>query len=158
MRSLTMLEDVRHSSSECTIIWGMQVSITSYLDVISSWCFWSEPAWAELKRRYEGRVQFEWKIALMDATGFPEDERAGRMVLSAQRHDDAVKSHAEARMVSAKSSGMSSAQSAGRSRARARHRRMTAFGSPWPQATLLEGRDTERLENGHRGGGARVAA
>jgi len=68
----------------------MQVSITSYLDVISSWCFWSEPAWAELKRRYEGRVRFEWKIALMDATGFPKTKeqakwfyrRSGTMVQS----------------------------------------------------------------------------
>lgn len=50
----------------------MQVSVTSYLDVISSWCYWSEPTWAELKRRYEGRVAFDWKIALMDATGFPK--------------------------------------------------------------------------------------
>src|ERR1700742_1252188 len=50
----------------------MQVSVTSYLDVISSWCFWSEPTWAELKRRFEGRVAFDWKIALMDATGFPK--------------------------------------------------------------------------------------
>jgi predicted DsbA family dithiol-disulfide isomerase len=49
----------------------MQISVTYYLDVISSWCFWSEPAWAELKKRYEGRVQFEWKIALMDSTGLP---------------------------------------------------------------------------------------
>src|SRR3978361_1144426 len=48
----------------------MQVSLTSYLDVISSWCFWSEPTWAELKRRYEGRVRFAWKIALMDRSGF----------------------------------------------------------------------------------------
>ncbi len=50
----------------------MQVSVTYYLDVISSWCFWSEPTWAELKRRYDGLVAFDWKIALMDATGFPK--------------------------------------------------------------------------------------
>lgn len=50
----------------------MQVSVTYYLEVISSWCFWSEPTWAELKRRYEDRVRFDWKIALMDATGFPK--------------------------------------------------------------------------------------
>jgi predicted DsbA family dithiol-disulfide isomerase len=49
----------------------MPISVTYYLDVISSWCFWSEPAWAELKRHYEGRVQFEWKLALMDPTGLP---------------------------------------------------------------------------------------
>ncbi len=49
----------------------MQIVVTYFLDVISSWCFWSEPAWAELKRRYEGKVQFEWKIALMDPSGLP---------------------------------------------------------------------------------------
>ncbi|PWT79914.1 MAG: disulfide bond formation protein DsbA [Acidobacteria bacterium] len=47
------------------------MTVTDYLDVISSWCFWSEPTWAELKRRYEGRVKFEWKIALMDPSGLP---------------------------------------------------------------------------------------
>ena len=49
----------------------MTISVTDYLDVISSWCFWSEPTWAELKRRYDGRVQFQWKIALMDPAGLP---------------------------------------------------------------------------------------
>jgi predicted DsbA family dithiol-disulfide isomerase len=49
----------------------MRIAVTYYLDVISSWCFWSEPAWAELKRRYEGRVEFHWKIALMDKSGLP---------------------------------------------------------------------------------------
>lgn len=49
----------------------MRLKITNYLDVISSWCFWAEPAWAELKRRYDGRADFEWKIALMDQTGLP---------------------------------------------------------------------------------------
>ena len=49
----------------------MTVTVTDYLDVISSWCFWSEPTWAELKRRYDGRVQFQWKIALMDPNGLP---------------------------------------------------------------------------------------
>ena len=49
----------------------MLITVTDYLDVISSWCFWSEPTWAELKKRYEGRVQFQWKIALMDPTGLP---------------------------------------------------------------------------------------
>src|SRR6516165_5409070 len=47
----------------------MTITVTDYLDVISSWCFWCEPTWAELKRRYDGRVQFQWKIALMDPTG-----------------------------------------------------------------------------------------
>ncbi len=49
----------------------MPISVTDYLDVVSSWCFWSEPTWAELKKRYEGRVQFQWKIALMDPNGLP---------------------------------------------------------------------------------------
>jgi predicted DsbA family dithiol-disulfide isomerase len=47
------------------------VKITFYLDVTSSWCFWAEPAWAELKRRYAGRAEFAWKLALMDASGLP---------------------------------------------------------------------------------------
>jgi len=49
----------------------MKITVTNYLDVISSWCFWSEPTWAELKKRYHGRVQFQWKIALMDPSGLP---------------------------------------------------------------------------------------
>jgi predicted DsbA family dithiol-disulfide isomerase len=49
----------------------MQVKITYYLDVASSWCFWAEPAWAALKERYTGRVEFDWKIALMDAASLP---------------------------------------------------------------------------------------
>ncbi len=44
----------------------MRITVTDYLDVVSSWCFWSEPTWAELKKRYDGRVEFQWKIALMD--------------------------------------------------------------------------------------------
>ncbi len=49
----------------------MRLAITYYLDVISSWCFWAEPAWSELKKRYEGKVEFGWKIALLDKTGLP---------------------------------------------------------------------------------------
>lgn len=49
----------------------MQITVTDYLDVVSSWCFWSEPSWAELKRRYQDRVQFQWKVALMDKEGLP---------------------------------------------------------------------------------------
>jgi predicted DsbA family dithiol-disulfide isomerase len=47
------------------------MKVTYYLEVISSWCYWAEPAWAELKERYVGRVEFEWKLALMDASGLP---------------------------------------------------------------------------------------
>jgi predicted DsbA family dithiol-disulfide isomerase len=44
---------------------------TLYLEVISSWCFWALPAWSELQKRYKDRVDFNWKIALMDPTGLP---------------------------------------------------------------------------------------
>jgi predicted DsbA family dithiol-disulfide isomerase len=50
---------------------GVNVTITYFLDVISSWCHWAEPAWVELKQRYAGRVTFQWKIALLDASGMP---------------------------------------------------------------------------------------
>jgi predicted DsbA family dithiol-disulfide isomerase len=50
----------------------MKITCTYYLEVVSSWCYWAEPAWAELKRRYAGQpVDFGWKIALMDASGLP---------------------------------------------------------------------------------------
>jgi predicted DsbA family dithiol-disulfide isomerase len=47
------------------------VRITYYLDITSSWCMWVEPVWAELRSRYENRCEFDWKIALMDASGMP---------------------------------------------------------------------------------------
>ena len=47
------------------------MKVTYYLEVISSWCYWAEPAWAELKQRYAGQVEFGWKLALMDASGLP---------------------------------------------------------------------------------------
>ena len=50
----------------------LPLKITNYLDVISSWCFWAEPMWTELKERYAGRVEFEWKIALVDESGMPK--------------------------------------------------------------------------------------
>src|SRR5436853_6562352 len=53
----------------------MHISITNYLDVMSSWCFWSQPTWAELKRRYADRVEFDWKIALMDPAGLPKSRK-----------------------------------------------------------------------------------
>lgn len=53
----------------------MRLTITYYLDVISSWCFWAEPAWAKLKERYQGKVEFQWKIALLDKTGLPLSRR-----------------------------------------------------------------------------------
>jgi predicted DsbA family dithiol-disulfide isomerase len=44
---------------------------TYYLEVMSSWCYWVEPVWAELKSRYAGRVEFSWQIALMRKEDFP---------------------------------------------------------------------------------------
>ena len=52
-------------------IYVMKITVTDYLDVVSSWCFWSEPTWAEVKKRYQDRVAFQWKIALMDSSGLP---------------------------------------------------------------------------------------
>src|SRR4030095_9054293 len=48
--------------------------------VISSWCFWSEPTWAELKKLYDGRVEFQWKIALMDPSGLPTSREQAQWV------------------------------------------------------------------------------
>jgi predicted DsbA family dithiol-disulfide isomerase len=47
------------------------MKVTYYLEVISSWCYWVEPTWAELKQRYAGRVEFDWKIALMRKEDYP---------------------------------------------------------------------------------------
>ena len=50
------------------------VKVTYYLEVTSSWCYWAEPAWAELKRRYPGKVEFGWKIAQMPAEAYPRSK------------------------------------------------------------------------------------
>src|SRR6266436_8416836 len=50
------------------------VKVTYYLEVISSWCYWAEPTWAELKRRFEGKVQFDWKIAQMPTEAYPRSK------------------------------------------------------------------------------------
>lgn len=47
------------------------MKVTYFLEVISSWCHWAEPAWAELKERYKGKAEFEWKIALMRPEDYP---------------------------------------------------------------------------------------
>ncbi len=49
------------------------VSVTYYIEVYSSWCHWAEPAWAELRARYAGRVDFDWRVALMRPEDFPAD-------------------------------------------------------------------------------------
>ena len=48
--------------------------VTYYLEVISSWCYWAEPAWTELKRRFENKVEFGWKIAQMPADAYPRSK------------------------------------------------------------------------------------
>ena len=51
----------------------MKVKISYYLDVISSWCYWAEPAWRELKQKYaKSPVEFDWVIALLDKSGIPK--------------------------------------------------------------------------------------
>ena len=47
---------------------------TYYLEVISSWCYWAEPAWSELKRRYAGQAEFGWKIAQMPPEAYPQSK------------------------------------------------------------------------------------
>jgi predicted DsbA family dithiol-disulfide isomerase len=47
------------------------LNVTYYLEVISSWCYWAEPTWAELKRHYCDRAEFGWKIAQMPPEGYP---------------------------------------------------------------------------------------
>ncbi len=54
----------------------MNVKLTYYLEVISSWCYWAEPAWLELKQRYAQKpVEFSWKIALLDESGLPKSKK-----------------------------------------------------------------------------------
>jgi predicted DsbA family dithiol-disulfide isomerase len=47
------------------------VKVTYYTEIMSSWCLWAEPMWAELKAHYAGRVDFDWKTALMSPADFP---------------------------------------------------------------------------------------
>jgi len=48
----------------------MKIKVTYYLDVISSWCYWVEPMWRELKQKYASApVDFDWKLALLDESG-----------------------------------------------------------------------------------------
>jgi len=47
------------------------LKVTYYLEVISSWCYWAEPTWTELKRRYQGKAEFDWKIAQMPEEAYP---------------------------------------------------------------------------------------
>jgi len=53
---------------------GSVVKVTYYLEVTSSWCYWAEPAWAELKQRYADKVAFSWKIAQMPPEAYPQSK------------------------------------------------------------------------------------
>jgi len=48
-----------------------RMKITFYLEILSSWCHWAEPAWDELKRRNGATITFDWRIALMNPSDFP---------------------------------------------------------------------------------------
>jgi predicted DsbA family dithiol-disulfide isomerase len=53
----------------------MNVKIIYYLDVTSSWCYWAEAAWVELKQRFAAKpVEFGWRIALLDQTALPASQ------------------------------------------------------------------------------------
>jgi len=47
------------------------MKVTYFVELLSSWCHWAEPAWADLQSRYRERVNFAWKIALMKPADFP---------------------------------------------------------------------------------------
>lgn len=50
------------------------MKVTYFLEVTSSWCFWAEPMWTELKARYAGRAEFGWQIAQMNASDYPTSQ------------------------------------------------------------------------------------
>jgi predicted DsbA family dithiol-disulfide isomerase len=50
---------------------ALVITVTFYTDVTSSWCYWAEPAWADVKSKYSGQAEFRWKIALLDAKSLP---------------------------------------------------------------------------------------
>lgn len=47
------------------------MKVTYFIEILSPWCHWAEPAWAEAKHRYAGRVDFAWRVALMNPADFP---------------------------------------------------------------------------------------
>ncbi|MBS0663352.1 MAG: DsbA family protein [Verrucomicrobia bacterium] len=51
------------------------VTLTYYLEILSSWCSWFEPTWDALRARYGDRVRFEWRIALMNPEDFPVSQK-----------------------------------------------------------------------------------
>src|SRR2546427_4642942 len=65
------LEQHRMDNSARLVEAPLPMKVTYYLEVISSWCYWAEPTWAELKQRFAGKVEFGWKIAQMPAQAYP---------------------------------------------------------------------------------------
>jgi predicted DsbA family dithiol-disulfide isomerase len=53
----------------------LPVTVTYFIEIMSSWCHWAEPAWVELKQRYASRVQLQWRVALMRPQDFPVSAR-----------------------------------------------------------------------------------
>ena len=47
------------------------IKITYYLDTISSWCYYFEPTWRELKERYAEVAEFDWCLTLIPPSGLP---------------------------------------------------------------------------------------
>lgn len=47
------------------------VTVTYYLEILSSWCHWAEPGWNEVRARYGEQVRCQWRIALMNPADFP---------------------------------------------------------------------------------------
>ena len=85
----------------------MNIQIVYYLDVTSSWAYWAEPAWAELKERFaKDPVEFSWRIALLDESALPTSQgqlewfyrRSGTIVrspfmLNSGWHDPSLKEY-----------------------------------------------------------------
>ena len=120
----------------------IRITVTNYLETISSWCFWAVPMWTELQQRYAGRVEFKWKIALMDASGFPKSRAQAGVVLPAQWDDDALAFHVEAGLVPTGSAGMSRPEFDRGSGAGFWRDAMIAFGWRLMTATVREGVQT----------------
>ncbi len=47
------------------------ITCTYFIEVLSSWCHWTGPAWQELRERYANHVDFRWAVALMRPEYFP---------------------------------------------------------------------------------------
>lgn len=64
------------------------LKVTYYLDIVSSWCYYSESTWTLLKDRFGDLATFDWQIALIPEGGLPDSReeeewyyrRSGTMV------------------------------------------------------------------------------